>query len=121
MSAGFQPAGTFTKQKRHLQTGAAASQMLAIDRQMQELLSKMQRHNTLIGARHLQEAKDVHTLQHPAASGDFGGISFSSDLQSKLDTSLAQVYQIITVCKHFITLCQYGVFVHIHGCPLLQC
>lgn len=92
MSTGFQPAGTFTRQKGHLQSSAAAGQMLAVDRQMQELLLKMQRHNTLIGARHLQEAKDVHSLQHPAASGDFGGISFSSDLLSKLDMSLAQVY-----------------------------
>lgn len=88
---GFQAAGAFTKQKRHLQTGAAAGQMLAIDRQMHELLSKMQHHNALIGARHLQDVKDVHSMQHAAASGDFGGISFSSELQSKLDISLAQV------------------------------
>ena len=91
-STGFQPAGTFTRQKGHLRASAAAGQMLAVDRQMQELLLKMQRHNTLVGARHLQEAKNVHSLQHPAASGNFGGISFSSDLQSKLDMSLAQVY-----------------------------
>ena len=97
---GFQAAGAFTKQKRHLKTGAAAGQMLAIDRQMHELLSKMQHHNALIGARHLQDAKDVHSLQHAAASGDFGGISFSSELQSKLDISLAQVqaYEATTSC-----------------------
>ena len=90
--AGFQSAGTFTKQKRHLQTGHAAGQMLAVDTQMQELLSKMQRHNTLIEARHLQQDRDVHVLKHPAASGDFGGISFSSILQSNLDANFAQVY-----------------------------
>lgn len=97
---GFQAAGAFSKQKRHLQTGAAAGQMLAIDRQMHELLSKMQHHNTLIGARHLQDAKDVHSMQHAAASGDFGGINFSSELQSKLDRSLAQVqsYEATVFC-----------------------
>lgn len=66
--------------------------MLAIDGQMQELLLKMQRHNTLIEARHLQQEKDVHVLEHPAASGDFGGISFSSILQSNLDATFAQVH-----------------------------
>ena len=76
--------------------------MLAIDKQKQELLTKMQRHNTLIEARHLQQDRDVHVLQHPASSGDFGGISFSSLLQSNLDVNLAQVCARVLILLHNI-------------------
>ncbi len=74
-----------------MQTGAAAEQMLAIDKQMQELLEKMQRHNQLIGAQHLdtERAHKVHLFHRQAkpANGP-AGMSDSAEWPAKIDFSM---------------------------------
>lgn len=91
INAGFTAAGAFTKSRKQLQTGAAAEQMLAIDKQMQELLDKMQRHNQLIGAQHMgiEKAQQVHLFHKTAMSA--AGLGSSPDTAAwpaKIDFSL---------------------------------
>ena len=59
---GFHSAGSFAKARKQLQLGAAAEQMQAIDRQMQELLDRMQSHNRLIDTQHLA-VENAHRVQ----------------------------------------------------------
>lgn len=89
--AGFQSAGAFTKAKKQLQTGAAAEQMQAIDRQMQELLEKMRRHNQFIGTQHLgiENAHRVQFFHKPTrAAADTPGMQKSLEWPTKNDFSL---------------------------------
>ena len=46
--------------------------MQAIDKQMQDLLEKMQRHNQLVGAQHLriETSQKVHFFHKPAQAAD---------------------------------------------------
>lgn len=89
--AGFQSAGAFTKAKKQLQTGAAAEQMQAIDRQMQELLEKMRRHNQFIGTQHLN-IENAHRVQFyhktTRAAADTAGMQKLLDWPTKIDFSL---------------------------------
>ena len=88
---GFHCAGAFTKSKKQLQTGAAADQMLAIDKQMQELLGKMQRHNQLIAAQHLDIEKrhEVRLFHKQTTSASAAGrVSDSARWPAKIDLSL---------------------------------
>ncbi len=89
--AGFHYAGAFTKSKKQLQTGAAADQMLAIDKQMQELLGKLQRHNQLIAAQHLDIEKrhEVRLFHKQTTSANaVGSMSDSAGWPAKIDFSL---------------------------------
>ena len=89
--AGFHYAGAFTKSKKQLQTGAAADQMLAIDKQMQELLGKMQHHNQLIAAQHLDIEKPHEVrLSHKktTSANAVGGRSDNAGWPAKIDLSL---------------------------------
>lgn len=90
-SAGFQSAGAFTKAKKQLQTGAAAEQMQAIDRQMQELLEKMRRHNQFIGTQHLN-IDNAHQVQFfhktTKAAADTASMQKSLEWPTKMDFSL---------------------------------
>ena len=88
---GFHCAGAFTRSKKQLQTGAAADQMFAIDKQMQELLGKMQRHNQLIAAQHLDiekrhEVRLFHKQTTPANA--VGSMTDSAGWPAKIDFSL---------------------------------
>ena len=87
--AGFHYAGAFTKSKKQLHTGAASDQMLAIDKQMQDLLAKMQRHNQLIAAQHLdvQKRHEVR-LFHKKTTPAIGSMTDSAGWPVKIDFSL---------------------------------
>lgn len=89
--AGFQSAGAFTKAKKQLQTGAAAEQMQAIDKQMQELLERMRCHNQLIDTQHLV-VENAHTVQFfhktTRAADGVAGMQKSLEWPTKIDFSL---------------------------------
>lgn len=90
-AAGFQCAGAFTKARKQLQTGAAAEQMQAIDRQMQDLLERMRSHNQLIGTQHLA-IEDAHRVQffHKSTRAVDGTAAMQKSLEwpTKIDFSL---------------------------------
>jgi len=89
--AGFHYAGAFTKSKKQLQTGAAADQMLAIDKQMQELLGRMQRHNQLIAAQHLDIEKrhEVRLIHKQTTSANaVGSMTDSAGWPAKINFPL---------------------------------
>lgn len=88
---GFHCAGAFTKSKKQLQTGAAADQMLAIDKQMQELLGRMQRHNQLIAAQHLDIEKrhEVRLIHKQTTSANaVGSMTDSAGWPAKINFPL---------------------------------
>ena len=65
--------------------------MLAIDKQMQELLGKMQRHNQLIAAQHLDIEKrhEVRLFHKQTMSANAAGsVSDSARWPTKIDFSL---------------------------------
>ena len=89
--AGFQSAGAFTKAKTQLQNGSAAEQMQAIDRQMQDLLERMRRHNQSIGAQHLaiENAQRVQFFQKSTRAADgTAGAQKLLEWPTKIDFSL---------------------------------
>ncbi|KAL0031101.1 hypothetical protein WJX77_003837 [Trebouxia sp. C0004] len=89
--SGFHCAGAFTRSKKQLQTGAAADQMLAIDKQMQELLGRMQRHNQLIAAQH-QDTEKRHEVRlfhkQTISANSVGSMTDSARWPVKIDFSL---------------------------------
>lgn len=102
LHAGFQAAGTFTKAKKHLQIGSAADQMQAIDKQMQGLLEKMQRHNQLIATQHfaIENVDKVHFFHKPAKTpGGNAIIQKPFDWSSKIDFSFFE-----KVCTYKVLL-----------------
>ena len=90
-NAGFQAAGSFTKAGKQMQTGVASDQMIAIDKQMEALLEKMQRHNQCVGAQHhdfgnTHKARLFHKL--PKLADQLGSMRNSAAWPAKINLSL---------------------------------
>ena len=69
--SGIWAAGAFSKARKEVQKGAAAEQMLAVERQMQDLLTRMQGVNQSIAAQHLEatSSSGMYLFLRPANAG----------------------------------------------------